>query len=106
MRLYIASAWQTPRFRGKGDSGKSAPVGADPIHVLWLHRRIQMGETDKEAMHCPLLRARWDLIAWAEQEGAIRILTAEDEKREGDLLQAARANAEWDIQMRKGGIHG
>lgn len=103
-RLYIAAAWQSPEFRIPGKrSGPASAAGADPLHVLWMHRRMQMGESEAQAMRCPLLRARWDLLAWAEQQGAIEIIGSDAEEREDEFLAACRANAAWDIEMRAAG---
>lgn len=107
MRLYVAAAWLTPRVESVNRPRQEAkPVGADPVHGLWLHRLQHMGETDAQAMRCPILRARMDLLAWAEQQGAIRIVPDTSQTKEETLLEAAKANADWDRQIRKGGVHG
>lgn len=105
MRLYIAASWHAPTFRSTSRGGESASAGADPLHVLWLHRRIQMGESEAEAMQCPLLRARMDHLAWAEQQGAI-VITGDELTPQEQLMEATEANAEWDRQIRKGQVHG
>lgn len=100
LRLYLAAAWHTPAFKPTSRPTGSHSAGADPLHVLWLHRRMHLGETEDEAMRCPLLRARMDHLAWAEQQGAIVIL-GDDLTPTEKLLEAAEANAEWDRQLRK-----
>jgi hypothetical protein len=98
MQLYLGAAWNLPGTRATRASGRSA--GADPLHLLWLHRRQIMGDTESQAAACPVLRARLDLIAWAEQEGAIDIV---DAAQEDGLLQASIENAQWDRELRKAG---
>lgn len=101
MRLYVAAAWQTPGFKATRPS-KGDAAGADPLHSLWMHRRIHMGETEEQAMDCPLLRARLDHLVWAEQQGAV-IITGDEMTAEERLLEAALANADWDRELRKAG---
>ena len=102
MRLYTAAAWHVPAFKPTSRPTGAHAAGADPLHVLWLHRRMHLGESEDQAMACPLLRARMDHLAWAEQQGAIIIL-GDDLTPTETLLQAAEANAEWDRQIRKAG---
>lgn len=100
MRLYIAASWHAPTFRPLGNSGGSDSAGADPLHVLWMHRRMQMGETDDVVMKCHLHRARMDHMAWAEQQGAI-VITGDDLTPQEQLTAATAEYADWDRQIRK-----
>jgi hypothetical protein len=96
---YIAAAWHVPDVRATRSGGRR--MGSDPVHLLWLHRRSVMGDTDAQAAECLVLRARLDMFAWAEREGMVRIV--EDEE-EDTVMAACAENAEWDRAIR-GGAH-
>lgn len=106
---YLSAAWSMPGFDlARKPSPDAIQPGADPLHVLWMHRRRHMGDTEQEAMDCPLLRARMDHLVWAEQEGGIVIREDGETERE-QRLEAARENADWDRQLRAkhaGGANG
>jgi hypothetical protein len=98
MRLYIHAARAIPNVDTDSRStGKAA--GASLLHILWQHRRIQMRDTEQEVMDCPLMRAQLDHLAWHEQRGALTIIGDELSSME-QLVEAAKANAEWDRQIR------
>lgn len=97
---YGTAAWNLPEFDPtKRTAPEGLKPGAEPLHVLWMHRRRIIGDSEAETMDCPLVRARLDHLVWAEQEGGI-IIRPDGESEREQRASAARENAEWDRQLR------
>lgn len=73
LRVWHASAWQSPEVEAEEDA---KPLGSDLLHILLVQRRREFAESDAEALSVPLLRARLDLIVDAETRGVLRVVGA------------------------------